>query len=451
MAKSKSQEKQYKYASAKDRATNHVSGGDRTCVKAPEGVGYFTLKKAGVYRIDIASYVVGKGNKFADEGNLHFERTFYTHRGIGPGGKDTYVCNQQTFGKKCPICDFVGVQRRNPSANPTALKELAPKERQLFLVMDHAEKEKGWQLWDISYHLFGKLLDAKIKNQDDGDDYDMFAHMSAGRSLKLEVTEKPYPQGKPFYAVEGIEFKARKPGEQYSDKAVENLPCLDDCLIETPYAKLKEIFMMANEAPEDDDKDEDDDTEEDDSEDDDAPSGEIEVGSTVKFEYRGEDTTGEVVKFDKKKGVIEAKVAGRSKPVTLDVDEVTLVESDPDDESDKDDDDSEEDEAPEVKKGDTVTLKVKGKTKTGVVTSVNLKNGVAAVKLEGASKADSFKISELTPVEDEDDDSDGDAFDGEEEDEDDEIPDDDDDSDFDADDEDDEDDEPAPPKKKGKK
>lgn len=253
MAKKSKREK--RVVSARRRVEEHGTGGfERTTISVPEGVSMFSIKKPGIYRIDILPYEVGKGNPWCDEGDLHYERSYWNHRDIGPNG-DSYVCLAKTYDKKCPICEERVRMAKDPDSDPDVVKDLKPKERQLFNVIDLAEKEKGVQLWDISYYLFGKQLESAIKMGDDGE-YDLFADLEQGMTLKLNVEEKKMGTNS-FSEVTAIEFKARK--TPYDDDILEQTHCLDELLKETPYDKLKATFLQIDE---DSNEDEDDDDEE---------------------------------------------------------------------------------------------------------------------------------------------------------------------------------------------
>jgi hypothetical protein len=211
----------------------------------------FKLKSAGTKTIDILPFRVGKGNPFAKEGEVHYERTFHVHKSLGPN-EDSYVCPAKTSGEKCPVCEYRAKLARNPDADEDLVKSLRPSERQLFLVIDHADREAGPQLWDVSYHLFGKVLDSVLKNSDEDDGFDLFYHLTKGLSLKLMVVEKSMGKGKPFALVESVLFKQRK--EQYSADMLDELPCLDDLLVIKPYKELQAILMHteADEASDED-------------------------------------------------------------------------------------------------------------------------------------------------------------------------------------------------------
>ncbi len=371
MATRKDREKrERRVVSAKRRVAEHTDSFQRTSLNVPEGVSLFSLKKEGTYRVNILPYKVGRGNPFADKGEEHYERTYFTHANVGPQQR-AYVCLAETFKKPCPICEEQAKLRRK-GVDGDLIKALYPKERQLFNVQDvtdSKEAAKGVQLWDISFHLFGKLLDSRVRKADDDDGYEFFADPEKGFTLKLEVEEKSIGKGKPFCNVSAIEFKARK-GELDSE-LLEGVQCLDDMPKEVPYKELKEIFLQTG-STDDEDEDEDDDEdekpakkkskkedvedEEDDSEDSDEDEEDDDEGTEVPCKV------GDTVAFphprDKKK-----TLRGKVKTVNVDK-EIVTIDSDgekyvmdfedvfklKEDEDEEEDDDEDEEEKPTKKK-----------------------------------------------------------------------------------------------------
>ncbi len=239
-ASAKTRRKERKKVSAKRRVAEHRTGFQSTTYNIPDGVNMFKLKSEGVKRIDVLPFTAGKGNPFAEEGEDYYERTFWIHRGIGPNN-DTYVCPRKTYGLPCPICDFRDAMRRKEDFDEDLYRDLAPKERQLFAVLDRADVEAGPQIWDVSYHLFGRRLDNEIQNQEEGEGLDLFADPEEGATLKLGIEEKSMGSTN-FYAVEAVKFISRR--DPIDEEILEKVPCLDDLLIAKPYDELKSIFLQ---------------------------------------------------------------------------------------------------------------------------------------------------------------------------------------------------------------
>lgn len=240
--------------SAKETADKQSADFEMTSLRLPEGVYLFNVKQAGVKRLEIIPFEAGAGNPDAEEGDLYFMRTFYTHRGIGPN-QDTYVCPAKTSGKRCPVCEHRQKLDKNPDADPELVKDLLPKKRQLWNVYDHAEPDRGVQVWDVSYHLFGKQLFALVRDADEDDEYEFFADPEDGLTLKVGFAEKSWA-GHSYREAETIVFKPRKGA--LDDDILDAANPLDSLLIELDYDDLKAVLEGTAEGGGGDDDDDDD-------------------------------------------------------------------------------------------------------------------------------------------------------------------------------------------------
>jgi hypothetical protein len=403
--------------SAKKRLSTHTSGFERTTLRLPDGVSFWTPKDPGTYRIEILPYKVTR-NPYFEEGGYAFERTYWMHRNIGPEN-NSYVCLAKELGKKCPVCEHRSKLAQDPNGDEEVIKALAPKQRQLFNVYDHKQPDKGVQVWEVSYHLFGKYLDNKIKNADpeDQERYEQFANEEDGLTLRVTASQESTGSTN-FLDFGDIEFKERKDAldPELFDQAV----CLDDCIKTLDYNELKKILLQLDDDEDAEDSDDDDDTP----------------------KKKGKKTVAEDDDEDDTDG---------------DDDDDADAEDGDDDDSDDGDDDSDAD---ELAVGSMVTGKYKKQTRTGQIKKITKGNKgqqLAHVKVRGMDQLWIADLSELSPVESEDSE--------EEEDDDDDdtpppakkgkgkpAPEDEDDDDLDlGDDDDDDDDAPPPPKKKGGK
>lgn len=243
--------------SAKKWAETADSGFTPTMVKLPEGVGFFSPKKAGTFRLEIIPYEVpanpkGGQNPNAQPGELYYERTYFSHWKIGADER-SYVCPAKTTGRPCPICEHRKELMRDRDADEDLIKALAPKQRQLWNVYDHAEPDKGVQIWDVSFYLFGRQLKAAINNADEDDGWEYFADPQDGLTLRVGMEEKSIA-GNSFLECVTVGFKARL--EPLSDEILDAAQPLDDLLILLDYEKLKSIFLQEEgvEHPADDDE-----------------------------------------------------------------------------------------------------------------------------------------------------------------------------------------------------
>ena len=109
-------------SAARKRAETHSTGFETTSIKMPEGLSFLETEK-GIKTVDIIPFKAGKGNPFAEQGELYFERTFWTWRRIGAEEK-TYCGLHKTFGSKDPIQEWKNEQAKNPNADQAYLKAL---------------------------------------------------------------------------------------------------------------------------------------------------------------------------------------------------------------------------------------------------------------------------------------------------------------------------------------
>lgn len=233
MAKSK-----IKYTSAKDWAEKQDKGFDAKSVKLPDGVTFFSFKKVGIYRLNIIPYVVGKGNPEAEEGFAHPCRTYYAHGGLGPEGKDKYVCRLKTFGKKCPVCEWL--MQKGGSADKELVTKLRAKTRQLWNVLDMDNPDAGIQVMDQSYFMsFGENLKELIDSNEE--EYENWFQLDGGYSVTVKVKEKTAPFGT-IKAISRLDFVPRK--KPLPEKLIEEAVCLDECLVDVGYDELKKVFLQ---------------------------------------------------------------------------------------------------------------------------------------------------------------------------------------------------------------
>ncbi len=247
VTKRKSREARRRAGSEK-RDAQHRGGGEWTTLTIPDGVDIWQPKK-GSHRIDIVPFAVGKGNPYAAEGELYYERTYYIHRGVGPNN-DSYICLAKTFDKPCPICEYRAKRAADPDADDKELKDLKPKERQLWLVHDRSDEGKV-KLWEFSHFLFGELLDMQRRDAEDDERHVAeFDDPDGGSQLKVSFEEKAF-DGNSFLKAYNIDFRERKDG--LPDGLLDHGICLDDLLKEVSYDRLKAIFHQEEESNEPDD------------------------------------------------------------------------------------------------------------------------------------------------------------------------------------------------------
>ena len=233
---------------ARERAENREqSGGGGTKFNFPDGadVKFFQPKK-GVNRLNFIPYEVTVDNHPAgvSKGDLWYQRTIWVHYGIGSEEKK-YLC-LKTIGKKCPICDARAAMIKDADADDKLIDALKPKERELFQVEDLADEKAGIQLWEYSYHLFGKMLEEEIREGDE--EIAGFAELVDGKTVKVRFGEKKMGKNT-FLEATRIDFEDR---DDYDEDILEDVLDLDKILNILSYDKLEAMFLETD--PEEEEK-----------------------------------------------------------------------------------------------------------------------------------------------------------------------------------------------------
>lgn len=348
MAKAAAREaREERVVSARHRATEHKVGFGVSTLNTPAEIPYMQLAE-GLLTVEIFPYEVTKAILGYSEdirkasgvkpGDLYFEQTFFTHRDIGPEAK-AVICSRRTFGEKCPICEHRAWLMKDPASDQQAIKDLTPKERQVFCLLNHKELPKGPQLLEVSFHNFGKLLDSRVKNDPEGKDgpRQFFASPGAkGMTLQLTVGMKSMGPGtKLFPEVTAIDFVPRK--HALKPEWLKKVPALCELPIKIPYDELRQLFYQdeggggadtaaggddtpAAAAPADDSG----------GWGDDAPAeapAEAKlwtVGERACFTYKDEQFEGEIVAINEGKKLAQVKVEDKPKPAVVSLDDLVM-------------------------------------------------------------------------------------------------------------------------------
>lgn len=261
--------------SAKQRAEKYQPGNsENTVLRLPNGLNKIIIKETKSVRWSIIPFEATKMNPLASKFNMvgqpYVERTYWAHGNVGPENK-MYACpyhNTKHLDKpsKCPICEYRKKLMSASEPDEDLIKSLVVKERQLWLIYDHEDPEKGVQLFDASMHALGKHIDEAIREDEDGV-YEYFADPEDGSMLKIKFTETSTGGTRPWYPATRIDFKPRS--KPLADKIYEHGIDVDAIVSIPSYDELSAIFFQESEdtsksakskkADEDDDDDDDED------------------------------------------------------------------------------------------------------------------------------------------------------------------------------------------------
>ena len=255
---------------------------------------------SGVYNISLDYYKPSKGTALlrfypyvvtdpkhpskVPVGELWWRRPLKVHFSVGPEEK-ARLC-PSTVGKPCPIEAHAVERRRAGDASDSELKDLKPKDRDIFVVSTVDDPET-LLLFDTSFYTFTQMLLREIDDQPE--ERAMFADLFEGLDLRIRFAETSMGTRK-FIEAERIDFVQRK--KQPGAEIFKRLPHLDDALIVLDYKALEDEFY--GNASDDSDTDE---TDENPSINDDLPPIDEEAPPTdeINQEY---DDAGNAVYYD---------------------------------------------------------------------------------------------------------------------------------------------------------
>ena len=227
------------------------SSGGFGYLKLPDGIELFKPEPGGRATLDFMLYEVTTDDhpdfdaelESAEKGGLHWRLPFSVHKNIG-ANKETVVC-PSTFGNPCPICDYFQQQLRE-GVDYDDLAEIKKSDRTLYVVIPIGMKdfEKKPHLWDMSFWLFGKLLNEEL---DENQDAQCFPDITEGLSVKIRFDEKTFGKNK-YAEASRIDFEERD--EEYTEDILEKIPHLDDVLVVKSYKQLESMFLTGEEEEE---------------------------------------------------------------------------------------------------------------------------------------------------------------------------------------------------------
>lgn len=227
-------------------------------LQLPSGVSVFLPEPGKSITLDFFPYEVTMKNhpdrddddEIALPGELWYRLPFKAHRNVG-SKSDSVVC-LQSFGKRCPICEYK-IKRGKEGADKDELIGLKASDRYLYVVnpLDSGKYEAGKpHVFDISHAMFQKLLDDELKEESVPED---FMDLADGVSLKVRFASKTIGSSKPFAEATKITVVERK--KAYKESILDQVPKLDELLHVLTYDELEaKFFELDTETDDDDDE-----------------------------------------------------------------------------------------------------------------------------------------------------------------------------------------------------
>lgn len=242
----------------KQRAKEAEFSGGSDTLKLKDGVSFFKAKK-GKNEIMIIPFEmdVAKNADNVPVGDLWFRFPIYKHFKIGP--EDKVVICPKTVGKKCPICEHrAALMAQGRPTDDVEVRELAARKRELYYVVDVQDKEKADQLqiFECSYHNFGRKLEEELREADDDSLAVNFADPDDGAIVVVRMAEETLGKNKYLEATR-FDFEARDKKENaLVQELMKDATPFGELLTIMSYKELKNLFYDITEDEQAEDPDE---------------------------------------------------------------------------------------------------------------------------------------------------------------------------------------------------
>jgi len=252
-SKASIREKARKAAEQRERG-----GGLDTLKNIPQDVEFFKPKmgkgRKGQNQFSIVPYIVSiENHPFQEAGEPWHECTYWRHKiGFGTDSK-SFICpakTSQAEDKRCPICEERASLLKS-GRDPDMADELKPKQRQMFNILDHNEEDKGIQLFEISPHNFGNILDDEDKAQEEDFEGKYYGDWEDGLMITARFNKETFGSGS-FPDCVRIDFEERDdlPEEMVMEETIDLDASLKILSYDDIYKGFYELGMESDEEEE---------------------------------------------------------------------------------------------------------------------------------------------------------------------------------------------------------
>lgn len=194
--------------------------------------------KNGIHIIDIIPFLSGGAdpNPKVKQGDMVYRIDVFTHSNVGCT-EDRVLCLARTYGKPCPICEYISSQYANENPETldvVRLKKMDAKRRVVYNVLISGDTASGVHIFEVSHYLFDIELSTMALNKRTGNFYP-FHDPDNGMSIGFEKSGEGV--GTKYKGFERIERSG-----PISDAVLEQAAILDLHLDVMSYKELKEKF-----------------------------------------------------------------------------------------------------------------------------------------------------------------------------------------------------------------
>jgi hypothetical protein len=239
--------------------------------KLPPGVTIFKWEKEKKYKHLIVAWHAGKNHPLVksgefNEGDWVYSVEFQVHKGLGVDEKGVSICLKNTFGKKCPVCEYINEMAEK--GKKEIADKIKPKKQVGYIIYDVKEGEEKFYILSQPHFCFEKgMIEAARTAADDDEGLVDFAYRNdKGAIIKYMVKEGSFMNRKFLTLADGTSFKEISKEDELPVKFLSKVFCLDDCLNIPTYEEAQKMLYA-----DDDDDDDDDESEQENEDEDEKP------------------------------------------------------------------------------------------------------------------------------------------------------------------------------------
>lgn len=196
---------------------------------------FLKIKEDKDISLDIVPYRIASKNHpavaagKADIGEEAYSFDFFVHRNVGPGGKYNIICPQETYGRRCPICEQrAAIGREYGFKSKEYAGTSYPQHRIIYNVVDPDDPKEEIMIFEENFNKFEQplLIYSAGMAKRQGKNYLRYGDLSEGYTIFGTVTMASFKDGEgkggnfATYTFTGLEKRAKPHDLSLIDKAI---------------------------------------------------------------------------------------------------------------------------------------------------------------------------------------------------------------------------------------
>ena len=193
--------------------------------------------KEGEHLIDIIPYMAGPNNPHSEPGTFTYLLDIWVHYNVGVN-EDQYICLAKTYGKPCPVCEYLSRMRRSPEFDSEEFSSLKARRRVIYNIVcydDPREQSKGVQVWEVAHYFMERHL-SELSKTPKGEHIPFSNVGLEGKSIYFRK------KGRGAGNVEFVGHRFVDREEPVELELLEQVYCLDELIYIPTYEEVEEAL-----------------------------------------------------------------------------------------------------------------------------------------------------------------------------------------------------------------